>query len=168
MEENDWSILNNKMNHTTNNFLFAVLTIATIAIALISMPLLLITNVYAKQSGLTKVSDSDLLDNFTIWGCMMELNSTIYNCPEGADMSNAASTWVGIIIGALIGLGITWYIYYKQNQTSKKQDEVIEHIKNLEESHDDILNKILNLEEKIDNIIENKVTDTSDRKNSPI
>ena len=99
-----------------------------------------------------------------MWGCMYDLDPS---CPESLDMSNASSTWIGIIIGALIGGIITWWVYNRQNKTSKKQEEIIENINKLveamkhqEEIHrahqDKVLDKILSLDNKIDSILEKK------------
>ena len=84
---------------------------------------------------------------------------------DKADISNAWSTWVGIIIGAAIGGAITWWIYYRQKKTSEKQEHIIRRIKRLEEKHDSmlksievVLNQILILDKKIDSILENKTS----------
>jgi len=61
-------------------------------------------------------------------------------------MTNASSTYLGVVVGALIGVIISWWIYYRQKKTSEKQDEVIKKIANLEELHLALLKKI----EKID------------------
>lgn len=98
-----------------------------------------------------------LLELLAIWGCLPEWNSTAYDCPNfSSDMSNAASTWVGLIVGILIGGVITWWIYNRQKKTSEIQNEVLRHIEVLEEAHGDILGKILKLDKKIDAIIEKK------------
>lgn len=80
-------------------------------------------------------------------------------------ISNAWSTWVGIIIGGAIGAAIAWWIYYRQKKTSEKQEHIIKRIKRLEEKHDSmlktievILNQILILDKKIDSILENKTS----------
>ena len=67
-----------------------------------------------------------------------------------------ASMWVGITIGALIGLVITWWVYYRQKKISDKQEKVLDRMYGLTTSHEAILNKIFTLEEKIDTIIERK------------
>lgn len=104
------------------------------------------------------------------WGCMRELGG---DCTLEADMSNASSTWIGILIGAVIGLGITYWIYDRQKKTSDKQDTILRSIKDFEESHDkilksmeelqkhqeEVLNQVLNLDKKIDSVIEKKVND---------
>ena len=98
------------------------------------------------------------------WGCIPELTK------DCQDMTNASSTYLGIVVGAIIGGLITWWVYYKQNQTSKKQDELLNkiadlekmHIKTLErieeidKNHDETLQSILKVEEKVEDIIEGK------------
>jgi Na+/glutamate symporter len=97
-----------------------------------------------------------------IWGCIPELSK------DCQDMTNASSTYLGIIVGAIIGGIISWWIYDRQNKTSEKQDLTLSHIKELNERHDRILerleksdmrhdstlNAILELNEKIEQIIE--------------
>jgi Na+/glutamate symporter len=99
-----------------------------------------------------------------VWGCMKEL------AMDCEDMTNASSTYLGIIAGAIIGLIVAWWIYNRQRKTSDKQDEGLRHIKELEESNEmtlesiqqlqnrqeKILNQILDLDKKIDSIVENK------------
>ena len=80
------------------------------------------------------------LITLSFYGCIPELTS---GC---VDMTNASSTYLGIVIGALIGVIISWWIYYRQKKTSEKQDEVIKKIADLEELHLTLLKKI----EKID------------------
>jgi len=58
-------------------------------------------------------------------------------------MSNAASTWIGLIAGLVIGALITWWVYNRQRKTSDKQDILLEQIVSMEK-------KILSLEEKIE------------------
>ena len=96
------------------------------------------------------------------WGCIPELTK------DCQDMTNASSTYLGILIGAIIGGLISWWIYNRQNKTSEKQDLTLSHIKELNERHDAILkrleqselrhdstlNAILELNKKIEHIIE--------------
>jgi Na+/glutamate symporter len=105
-----------------------------------------------------------MFEILSIWGCMKEL------AMDCEDMTNASSTYLGIIAGAIIGLIVAWWIYNRQRKTSDKQDEGLRHIKELEESHkmtlesiqqlqnhqEKILNQILDLDKKIDSIVENK------------
>jgi len=83
-------------------------------------------------------------------------------------MTNASSAYLGIAIGAVIGVIISWLIYSRQKHTSNKQDyalnqikAIAEHLerilKRLEESdkrHDKTLNTILELDKRIDVVIE--------------
>jgi hypothetical protein len=41
---------------------------------------------------------------FAIWGCVQEFTK------DCLDMTNASSTYLGIVIGALIGRVISWWI----------------------------------------------------------
>jgi hypothetical protein len=40
-------------------------------------------------------------------------------------MTNSSSTYLGVLIGALIGVITSWWIYYRQKKTTEKQDGVI-------------------------------------------
>ena len=98
-----------------------------------------------------------------MWGCIPEITS---NC---IDMTNAGSTYLGIIGGAIIGAIITWWVYNRQQKTSEKQDNLLGHIKDLEENnelilkrveyyqekHEKLLKSLLSLEKKIDSVLEN-------------
>lgn len=105
-----------------------------------------------------------------IWGCLPEITK---NC---IDMTNASSTYLSIVIGAIIGVGISWWIYDRQKRISIQQDRILQLIRELEqknahvlmrlekfaEHHDDLLNQvillnenILKLDEKIQSLIEN-------------
>ena len=97
-----------------------------------------------------------IAENISYWGCLPELNSSVYNCTKDVDISNAASMWVGIAIGALIGLVITWWVYYRQKKISDKQEKVLARMYDLTTTHQVILNKIFSLEEKMDAMIERK------------
>ena len=93
-----------------------------------------------------------------IWGCMWEWDP---NCSKDYfDMSNAASTWIGLIAGGIIAIIITWWVYNRQNKTSEKQERIIEDIDKVvkkmerqEEMHrahqEKILNTYLAHQEKI-------------------
>ena len=80
-----------------------------------------------------------------IWGCMTEISK---NC---IDMSNAASTYLGIIAGAIIGGIVSWWIYNRQNRTSKQQDMILGRIEKLEENHSDILKKLADFDDTHEN-----------------
>jgi len=99
------------------------------------------------------------------WGCIPELS------PTCMDMTNASSTNLGIIIVAIIGAFISWWIFNRQEKTSVKQDytlnriehlekyneKLLEKIKLSEERHEKLLEKILDLNRKIDSLLEDKV-----------
>ena len=96
-----------------------------------------------------------------LWGCMPEVTR---GC---IDMTNASSTYLSIVLGAIVGGLITWWVYKIQKKTTANQDETLRRIDDLEESHDRVLksiqslqqhqekllNKIINLEDKINSII---------------
>ncbi|MDE1769617.1 MAG: hypothetical protein KGI28_03550 [Thaumarchaeota archaeon] len=77
-----------------------------------------------------------------IWGCMPEISK---NC---VDMTNASSTYLGIVGGAVIGAIVSWWIYNRQKYTSIKQDHILGRIKDLEENHTDILKKLEDFDDK--------------------
>ena len=99
---------------------------------------------------------------FAIWGCIPEISK------DCIDMTNTSSTYLSILIGAVIGAVVSWWVYNRQKKTSDKQDDVLQRVKELEESHDKVLKSIqefeshhekilaniLNLENKIDTVIE--------------
>jgi Na+/glutamate symporter len=95
-------------------------------------------------------------------GCIPEITK------DCIDMTNAGSTYLGIIIGAIIGVIISWWIYNRQKKISDEQDNLLSHIKDLEENnelilqrveyyqekHDKLLKSLLLLEKKIDSVLE--------------
>jgi Na+/glutamate symporter len=101
--------------------------------------------------------------SFAMWGCIPEITR------DCMDMTNAGSTYLGIIIGAIIGAIISWWIYNRQKKISNEQDNLLSHIKDLEENnelilqrveyyqekHDKLLQSLLSLEKKIDSVLEN-------------
>ena len=82
------------------------------------------------------------LFTLSIYGCIPELSS---GC---IDMTNSASTYLGVLFGALIGIIISWWIYYRQKKTTEKQDEVIKKIADLEELHYTLLKRIERLDKR--------------------
>src|SRR5215471_3660797 len=76
-----------------------------------------------------------------IWGCIPEISR---GC---IDMTNASSTYLGIIGGAIIGAIISWWIYVRQKKTADMQEHVLIRIRDLEENHDEILKKLETFEE---------------------
>ena len=77
-----------------------------------------------------------------IWGCVPELSK---NC---IDMTNASSTYLGIVVGAIIGAIVSWWIYNRQKYTTAKQDHILGRIKDLEENHTKILKKLGDFDDK--------------------
>jgi len=63
-----------------------------------------------------------------MWGCIPEISR------DCIDMTNAGSTYLGIIIGAIIGAIISWWIYNRQKKISDEQDNLLSHIKDLEDN----------------------------------
>src|SRR5438309_1013177 len=64
---------------------------------------------------------------FYTWGCIPEITK---NCQ---DMTNASSTYLGIVGGAIIGAIVSWWIYNRQKKTSEMQDSTLNRIKELDE-----------------------------------
>ncbi len=79
---------------------------------------------------------------FLTWGCIPELTK---GCQ---DMTNASSTYLGIVVGAVIGGVISWWIYYRQKKIARMQDFILNRIKELDEKHDAILEKIAKFDER--------------------
>ncbi|MEO9277867.1 MAG: YtxH domain-containing protein [Nitrososphaera sp.] len=71
-----------------------------------------------------------------LWGCIPEITK------DCTDMTNASSTYLGILAGAIIGAIVSWWIYNRQKKTSDMQDRILKRIKDLDENHDEILKKI--------------------------
>jgi phosphate/sulfate permease len=96
------------------------------------------------------------------WGCIPEIAK---GC---IDMTNTSSTYLSIVLGALLGIVIAWWIYKIQKKTTMKLDETLRRINELEESHykvlksmqhvqrhqERLLKEILNLDRKIDAVTE--------------
>ena len=70
------------------------------------------------------------------------------------DITNASSTYLGIIIGAIIGAIISWWIFNRQKKTSDKQDYTLNRIEQLEKYNERLLEKILDVNRKIDALLE--------------
>lgn len=77
-----------------------------------------------------------------LWGCIPEITK------DCQDMTNASSTYLGILVGAVIGGLVSWWIYNRQQKTSEKQDHVVNRIRELEERHDRILKAIEKIDER--------------------
>ncbi len=80
--------------------------------------------------------------SLSIWGCVPEFSK---GC---IDMSNAASAYLGIIVGAIIGGIVSWWVYNRQKKTSDSQDHILHRIKELDENHDAILKKLADFDDK--------------------
>lgn len=103
-----------------------------------------------------------LFEILAIWGCVPEF------AKDCVDMTNTSSTYLSIVIGAVIGGLVSWWVYNRQKKTSDMQDYTLKRVEELEESHDRLLKSIqkfqshqekmlrniLDLERKIDSIIE--------------
>jgi len=113
--------------------------------------------------------------SFYVWGCIPEITK---NCQ---DMTNASSTYLGIVGGAIIGAIVSWWIYNRQKKTAATQDSALNKIKELDENHDKILKKledfdirhettlgtIAELSKKIDTLVEKQEkSENSTRSNS--
>lgn len=101
------------------------------------------------------------------WGCMREITK------DCSDMTNASSTWVGIVVGGAIGAFITWLVYFLQKKTTIKQDQSIERLEKLDERHDSILKMMQQFQKHQEKILEqilslNKKIDSSIEKNKGI
>ena len=70
------------------------------------------------------------------------------------DMTNASSTYLGIIIGTIIGGIVSWLIFDRQKKISDKQDYTLNRIEHLEKYNEKLLEKILELNRKIDSLLE--------------
>src|SRR5919198_726643 len=76
-----------------------------------------------------------------IWGCVPEIAN------DCQDMTNSSSTYFSILIGAIIGAVISWWIYNRQKKTTRLQDATLEKIRELNERHDEMLKKIQQIEQ---------------------
>jgi Na+/glutamate symporter len=84
---------------------------------------------------------------YAIWGCIPEITR------DCIDMTNAGSTYFGLMIGAILGGIISWWIYNRQKKISDKQDDLLKHIKDLEENNEMILQRIEYFEEKNETLL---------------
>jgi type II secretory pathway component PulF len=105
-----------------------------------------------------------MIQILAIWGCMPEITN---GC---MDMTNASSTYLSIAVGAVVGALISWLVFYLQKKSTNKQEENLQRLNELNESHDRILkliqqfqkhqermlDQILSMDKKIDSSIERK------------
>jgi hypothetical protein len=80
----------------------------------------------------TSIATNSTSSNLKSW-CFEENRNDCY------DMSNNASTYVGIALGAASGGVISWWIYNRQNKTSRKQDDILRSIEEIEKKNTKIL-----------------------------
>jgi uncharacterized membrane protein YgaE (UPF0421/DUF939 family) len=78
---------------------------------------------------------------YSLWGCIPEL------AQDCQDMTNSSSTYFSIMIGAIIGGIISWWIYNRQKHISEKQDLTLEKIRKINERHDSLLKRIEEIEQ---------------------
>lgn len=76
-----------------------------------------------------------------LWGCIPELSK---NC---TDMTNASSTYLGVVMGVIVGSVVSWWIYNRQKRTSEQQDKILGRIEYLEQNHSDILKKLADFDD---------------------
>jgi hypothetical protein len=92
-----------------------------------------------------------LLSVFVIWGCVPELTK------DCIDMTNTSSTYLSIIVGAGIGVAISWWIYDRQKKTSIKQDYIMQHVRDLEQKNTEVLMKLENFAERHDELLNRSI-----------
>lgn len=68
-------------------------------------------------------------------------------------MTNASSTYLSILIGAIIGALISWWIYNRQKKTTEKQDFALARIKELDELHERMLERLQESEKRNDSTL---------------
>ncbi len=89
-----------------------------------------------------------MLDVARIESHTLKLNKEKFNImyardnPGCVDMTNASSTYLSIVIGAVVGALITWWVYKIQKNTTVKQEETLSRVNAIEESHDKVLKSI--------------------------
>ena len=101
------------------------------------------------------------------WGCMREITK------DCSDMTNASSTWIGIVMGGAVGAFITWLVYFLQKKTTIKQDQSLERLEELDKRHDHILTLMQQFQKHQEKLLEqilslNKKIDSSIEKNKGI
>jgi Na+/glutamate symporter len=78
---------------------------------------------------------------YAIWGCIPELAS------DCQDMTNTSSTYFSLLIGAIVGGIVSWWIFKRQKITSEKQDIAIRRIEMLNENHQKLLKRMEQIEQ---------------------
>ncbi len=77
-----------------------------------------------------------MFEIFAMWGCILEITK------DCIDMTNAGSTYFGLIIGAILGRIVSWWIYNRQKKISEKQDNLLSHIMDLSENNQIYFTKV--------------------------
>jgi hypothetical protein len=93
-----------------------------------------------------------MFEIFAMWGCIPEITR------DCIDMTNAGSTYLGLIIGAILGGIISWWIYNRQKKITEKQDSILTHIIDLEENNKLILERVKYFEEKNEKLLRSLLT----------
>ena len=88
-----------------------------------------------------------MFEIFAMWGCIPELTR------DCIDMTNAGSTYLGLIIGAILGSIVSWWVYNRQKKISEKQDNLLSHIMDLEENNKFVLKRIEYFEERNEKLL---------------
>jgi len=70
------------------------------------------------------------------------------------DMTNSSSTYLGIIVSAILGGILSWWIFNRQKKTSDKQDYTLSRIEQLENYNEKLLEKIEEVEENNEKLLE--------------
>src|SRR5687768_6305676 len=91
-----------------------------------------------------------LMELFLIWHCV-----DVANCHKAGDLSIIDSIYIVIVAGFLLGSIISWWIYNRQEKTAGKEQEILDHIVNLEEKHEHVLEKHELVLEKIQIVEQN-------------
>ncbi|MGI0016088.1 MAG: hypothetical protein ACREBU_21925 [Nitrososphaera sp.] len=91
-----------------------------------------------------------------VWGCVPELTK------DCQDMTNAAGTYLGAIIGAILAGIISWLIYNRQKHTSNKQDRTLEQIKHITVHQENTIEHIKKINEHQEGILK-RIKDSDER-----
>jgi uncharacterized membrane protein YgaE (UPF0421/DUF939 family) len=78
---------------------------------------------------------------YALWGCIPELTR------DCQDMTNTSSTYFSLLIGAIVGGIVSWWIFKRQKMTSEKQDIAIKRIEMLNENHERLLKRMQQIEQ---------------------
>ena len=84
------------------------------------------------------------------WECFKYIG-----CIVGEDLTNTTATYIGIIIGAVLGAGISMLIYKRQQKTAEEQEKILKRIEALGIKQEHIINHIQTFEENHERMLEN-------------